>query len=97
MGRLGDARLANGFFKGLGSYLKHPVDAAEGGRRLDRQLAARERSFVAVLEQGVFENPASPYRRLFEWAGVELGMWSPASGTAASKRRSSSSTRPAST
>ncbi len=73
MGRLGDARLANGFFKGLGSYLEHPLDAAEGGRRLDRQLAARERSFVAVLEGGVFENPASPYRRLFEWAGVELG------------------------
>jgi hypothetical protein len=71
--RLGDARLANGFFKGLGSYLKHPLDAAEGRRRLDRQLAAREHSFIAVLEYAVFENRDSPYRRLFDWAGIELG------------------------
>jgi hypothetical protein len=48
------------------------MDLDDGRSRLDRQLAARERTFASILRRGVFENPASPYLKLFDWAGVTL-------------------------
>ena len=36
-------------------------------------MEARETTFAGVLRRAVFENPASPYRRLFEWSGITQG------------------------
>jgi hypothetical protein len=68
--RIDELRMAGGFFKGLRTYLRRSLDPDDGRARLERQLAARERTFVSLLRRGVFENPSSPYRRLFEWAGI---------------------------
>ena len=59
-----------------------PGSGRSSGRRHDRGVpraacAAISRSasssFLGVVERGVFAQPASPYRRLFEHAGIELG------------------------
>jgi hypothetical protein len=71
--RSSQLRSAGGFLAGLRPFLASPLAAAEARGRLERQLAARETTFAAVLQRAVFENPASPYRRLFEWAGITYG------------------------
>jgi hypothetical protein len=58
---------------GLRGYLKHPLDQEDCRRLLERQVADREESFVRLLELGVYANRTSPYRRLLEHAGIELG------------------------
>jgi hypothetical protein len=64
--------MAGGYLRGLRAYLRRPLDPDDGRGRLERQLATRDRAFVNVLRRGAFENPASPYRRLFEWAGISF-------------------------
>jgi hypothetical protein len=71
--RARELRATGGFLRGLGPFLGRPPDLADARRRLDRQTAARERTFADVLQRAVFGNPASPYRRLFEWAGIGPG------------------------
>jgi hypothetical protein len=58
---------------GLRTFVRTPATVEECLGRLRRDLEERERSFLGVVERGVFAQPASPYRRLFEHAGVELG------------------------
>lgn len=61
------------YARGLPGFLRHPVVESDWYRGLRRQLEARERVFLDVLEQGVFALSRSPYRRLLEHCGVELG------------------------
>ncbi len=68
-----ELRTGGRFLGGLRPFLKCPLDLADARRRLERQLAAREQTFARILELGVFDNPVSPYRRLFEWAGIGSG------------------------
>jgi hypothetical protein len=68
-----ELRTGGRFLTGLRPFLKHPLGIADARRLLDRQLAAREQTFASILERGVFGHPVSPYRRLFKWAGIELG------------------------
>jgi hypothetical protein len=68
--RTGTLRTAGGFLRALGPFLARPVDAAGSRARLERQMAERQRTFAEVLSCAVFGNPASPYRRLFEWARI---------------------------
>jgi hypothetical protein len=58
---------------GLREYLRRPLSAAECRRVVEQQLRSRDESFLGVLEKGVFAQPSSPYRALFEAAGIELG------------------------
>jgi hypothetical protein len=58
---------------GLRGFLRAPVTDAECVARLQRGLAQRESTFLDTIKRGVFAQPASPYRRLFEHAGIELG------------------------
>jgi hypothetical protein len=67
-----DLRMAGSYLRSLRTYLKRPPDADDGRGRLERQLEARDRTFVNVLRRGVFDNPGSPYHRLFEWAGISF-------------------------
>jgi hypothetical protein len=58
---------------GLRSHLKHPLDREGCRRLLEDQMSQRQENFLRILEQGVYSNRASPYRRLLEHASVELG------------------------
>ena len=68
-----ELRAAVGFLGGLQPFLKRRLDLARASHILESQLAAREQTFAQVVQHAVFENPASPYRRLLEWAGITLG------------------------
>jgi hypothetical protein len=61
------------YHAGLGTFLRTPLTQAECLERVRRGLADREQSFLDVVERGVFAQPVSPYRRLFDHAGIELG------------------------
>lgn len=68
--RFGELRAAGGFLGGLRPFLQRRLPVAEAHGRLTRQLAARETTFLRVLQRAVFEHSASPYRKLFAWAGI---------------------------
>ncbi len=57
----------------LPAFLRATVSPEEARRRVQAGLRDREASFLDVLERGVFGRPKSPYQRLFERAGAELG------------------------
>ena len=71
--RIGELRFAASYARRLRSYLRRPPDQDSGSARLERQLAARSATFLSILRRGVFENASSPYRRLFDWAGIAYG------------------------
>ena len=58
---------------GVRAFLRTPLTDAECLDRVQRGLANRDRALLAVIERGVFRHPGSPYRPLFEQAGIELG------------------------
>jgi hypothetical protein len=70
---IGELRSAGRFLTGLRSFLRHPLDLTSAQQQLETQLAQREASFRAVVQHAIFDRPASPYRRLFEWAGITFG------------------------
>lgn len=57
----------------LRSQLRKPLDRAAAEQELGPAMAHRTGSFLAVLRDGVYARPESPYRRLLEHAGVEHG------------------------
>jgi hypothetical protein len=67
------ARLLAGLARGLGPFFRDVLSAEEAKARLARRLAAREANLARMLEHGIFAVEHSPYRRLFEHAGAELG------------------------
>jgi len=70
---LDDLRMFSRFARGLGRFLKTPLLPEECGRIVQEDLENRERSFLEVLRRAVFDYQPSPYRKLFEWAGVNYG------------------------
>jgi hypothetical protein len=57
----------------LPAFLRETITPGQARERIARQRALREESFLKLLEGGVYSNPRSPYRRLLEAAGAELG------------------------
>jgi hypothetical protein len=66
-------RLAARYAVDLPKFLRSPVTAAEARQRISDALVDRETSFLELLDRGMYACPASPYRRLLEHAGIELG------------------------
>jgi hypothetical protein len=60
------------FLKGIRPFLGQCLDLGDAGRVLERHLASRELRFALILERGVFGRPVSPYRPLFDCAGIEF-------------------------
>jgi hypothetical protein len=58
---------------GMRRFLTTTVDAAEAERRVADRIERRAESFLETLALGVYAYPGSPYGRLLDWAGVELG------------------------
>jgi hypothetical protein len=69
--RVSELRSAGHFLRGLGPFLASGDIEAPSDR--EEALGERERRFAHVLRHAVYANPASPYRTLLEWAGVEQG------------------------
>jgi hypothetical protein len=67
------ARTFARFSRGLGPFLRTPRTLEESRAALRRQVAAREESFLRMVEDGILRSPGNPYRRLLDHAGVELG------------------------
>jgi hypothetical protein len=61
------------FAVGLRSFLRRPLTTANCESILGRQRSSYQASFLHILEGGVYANARSPYRRLLEHAGIELG------------------------
>ncbi len=58
---------------GVRAFLRAPVTDGECVERVERGLANREQALVSTIERGVFRRVSSPYRPLFDQAGIELG------------------------
>lgn len=67
---LDDIRMFSRFARGLGRFLKTPLLPEECGQIVQSDLENRETAFLEVLRRAVFDYQPSPYRVLFEWAGV---------------------------
>jgi hypothetical protein len=61
------------FLGRLPAFLRYRIDVPEARALLCRRLERREDEFLALVRQGVFERPASAYRRMLELAGCEYG------------------------
>lgn len=70
---LRDLRMFLRYARGLRGHLKHPLSRADCRRLLDEQMSQRQEHLLRILEFGVYANASSPYRRLLEHAGIELG------------------------
>lgn len=66
----GEIRTAGGFLRSLGPFLANTPSLEACRARIERQLVFRERSFADILRRAVFGQPASPYRRLLDWARI---------------------------
>ena len=68
---LSEASAALRFARSLSGHLAQPLRSEEAHARVVDGLRHREANLARVLEEGVFAVPRSPYRALFEHAGIE--------------------------
>ncbi len=61
------------FATGLGRFLRTPLSAEQCRAIVADSMAGRERNFLRLVHRAVYGYPASPYRQLLLWAGVEYG------------------------
>ena len=57
----------------LNSFVREQLTPAAARTRIEEQLRARTDTFLDLLDQAVYRNPASPYLPLLQAAGAELG------------------------
>jgi hypothetical protein len=57
----------------LPRFVRTPISAADAEAALRERLARRETDFLLLVRRGVYENPASPFRKLLAHAGCEPG------------------------
>ena len=68
----GQARLFGRLAVRLRPFLRSPIAAEQARTMCEHGLAEREASFLRLVEQGVYRDHASPYRRLLNHAGIEF-------------------------
>jgi hypothetical protein len=56
---------------GLQRFLREPISAGDARARVIRQLQSRDSTFLELVNHAVFQNPGSPYLRLFRNAGCQ--------------------------
>jgi len=67
------ARSFVGFVAGIPGLLRRPLTLDDTLRIVRDRLARREENFLLTAEELIYANPRSPFRRLLELAGCELG------------------------
>ncbi len=72
-GAVEELRLARELFRDLKGFFPPPEGVAADLRRLAVTCQDRVKAFRTVLDQGVWRNPWSPYRRLLHWVGAGPG------------------------
>lgn len=70
---LDDVRMFLRFAGGLHRFLSTPLSWDDCRRRLEEQARNRNETFLLMMERAVYARPESPYRKLLQWAGVEMG------------------------
>lgn len=68
----GQAKLFGKFAVRLRPFLRSQIGAEQARRLCEEGLAQREDRFLRVVERGVYPDPANPYRRLLDHAGIAL-------------------------
>jgi hypothetical protein len=68
-----DLRTFARYARRLPLFLGTITTPEEARRRVSHQLRNRESSFLDVLQRGVYDSPRSPYRKLLDAAGAEMG------------------------
>lgn len=68
-----DLKIFGRYAWGLGDFFRTPLRPDDCSRMIGDQLRNREKSFLRILELGVYGNPASPYLKLLRHAGIEYG------------------------
>ena len=66
------ARLSR-FARDLPRYLRQPLAVENARQTIRDRLATREPRFLRYVERAIFRQPDSPYRRLLNHVGCELG------------------------
>jgi hypothetical protein len=66
-------RKRTAYLQGAGRFFRHPLSSEDCRQRIEQQLAAREASFLRILERGILAQQGSPYRRLLRHAGLDAG------------------------
>ena len=61
------------FATGLHGFLARPLAPAQCRQLVEESLHRRNQAFLLLMRRAVYGYPHSPYRRLLQWAGVELG------------------------
>jgi hypothetical protein len=69
----GDLVSAGRFLVNLPKVLRHPITSKEAHATLRDQLQSREANFLTHARDAIYQNHASPYRRLLKVAGCEYG------------------------
>lgn len=64
---------AVGFVVRLRPFLRETTSVTEAHRRLERSLAGRANAFLAVVRRAILDHAGSPYRPLFQAAGIDAG------------------------
>lgn len=55
--------------RGLVKLIHRPCTSSGAKELIRTRMAMRERLFLQMVREGIWQNPASPYRRLLVWAG----------------------------
>lgn len=61
------------FASGLKTFLNSPISVEAAKRYIQQQIQARDESFLQMAERAIFSNPGSPYLKMFQAVGCELG------------------------
>jgi len=61
------------YMRDVPSFLGHTITEDEARSMIVKQLASREEAFVYVVKRAIYSQPASPYHKLLQHVGVELG------------------------
>lgn len=70
---LNDIRIATSFLTRLPGFLHRKIDSDQAGQVIEQRLRQREQSFLHIVREFVFGYTASPYLKLMQNAGLELG------------------------
>ncbi|MGH7179869.1 MAG: hypothetical protein ACREJC_21010, partial [Tepidisphaeraceae bacterium] len=69
---LRDIAMFSRYAWGLRSFLRRPLALEQARAQVQRRLKARDKSFLRIVQRGVYAQPESPYRRLLLHAGIDF-------------------------
>jgi hypothetical protein len=73
MNHLSDLRMYARFAGGLPGFFRRKLTLEQAREIVMTRLAQREESFLRIVERGIFGHSRSPYLRLLQMAGCEMG------------------------